>query len=415
MNQHRKRLHVVICGYYGKGNLGDEIILETMLRSMRAAFPETTFVVFSDNPRQTSQSFGVASVMKRGSWFDWLRRIRVLISADLFILGGGGILMDYGASAAVLLKGLEPLDVAQLLGVPTMTYGIGVGDVYTGKGQDALRTRLNETSVVCVRDRDSQVRLAELGVQKCVVTGDPGVTISDQFGIGYGQRALHVSSPQVSVFLRHWFVNKDETTDIRTWERFEDNLAEFLDILVETRAASVVFAPMRTVSSRDDDRVVAKEVVDRMTQKKAATILEGEPSTSKLMELVSQSDLVVGMRLHSVISAASVGTPTIAVSYASKVESFMQSIGAAEWVLRPDQCSVETLQGLSEKVFAGNYPRETLRVGLEKLKESERQNVAHAADLLLRAEGRRRRLSKAMAGLGIATGVKRRRTNQNGT
>jgi polysaccharide pyruvyl transferase CsaB len=407
VNRSGKRRHIVICCWQG-GNLGDEIILESMLQELRAACPDANFTVFSDTPQITARRFGVASIERRGSRLQWLRRLRVLSSADLFILGGGGILMDYGATPSNLLKWLEPLDVAQRLGVPTMTYGIGVGDVYTAPGRDSIRKTLKGTSAVCVRDRDSQVRLAELGVQnQCVLTGDPAVSIAERLGIGYGQRALPTSSPRISVFLRHWFVNTDVVQDVQAWGYFEDNLARFLDILVEKRAASVVFAPMRIVSRRDDDRVVAKEVVDRMTHKKAATVLEEGPSIGALMGLVSQSDLVVGMRLHAVIAAATVGAPVIAVSYASKVESFMESIGAAGWALGPGQCSAEALEDLSDKVFAGNYPGEALRLGLEKAKESARLNATYASALLLRAESRRR-LSRGIAALGIATGVNRR-------
>ena len=383
-----------------------------MLQELKAEFPPATFTVFSDTPRITAQKFGVESIKRRGNGFQWLRRLLALKSADLFILGGGGILMDYGTTASNLLKWLEPLDVAQRLGVPTMTYGIGVGDVYTPEGLTQLRRTLRGTGAVCVRDRDSEMRLSELGVEsQCLLTGDPAISMAQRLGFRYGERGLPKSSPKVSVFLRHWFVNTDLVPDVQAWEYFEENLARFLDNLVESRGASVVFAPMRIASKRDDDRVVAKEVVGRMTQKESASVLEGEPSVKTLMDLVSRSDLVVGMRLHAVIAAATVGTPVIAVDYAPKVGSFMESIGAAGWALRPGQCSLQALNDLADKVFAGNYPTEAFRVGLEREIGLARLNVTKASALLAGAEGRRKRLSRDIAALGIATGVKGRARN----
>jgi len=408
VNRSGERHHIVISCWQG-GNLGDEIILESMLQELRVASPGATFTVFSDTPQVTARRFGVASIERRGSRLQWLKRLRVLKSADLFILGGGGILMDYGSTPSNLLKWLEPLDVAQRLGVPTMAYGIGVGDVYTPAGLDSLRKTLKGTSAVCVRDRDSQVRLAELGVQnECLLTGDPAVSIAERLGIGYGHKPPLTSSPRISVFLRHWFVNTDVVQDVQAWKYFEDNLAGFLDALVARRGAPVVFSPMRIVSKRDDDRVVAKEIVDRMKHKEAATVLEDGPSISALMGLVSQSDLVVGMRLHAVIAAAAVGTPVIAIDYAPKVGSFMESIGAAGWALRPGQCSLEALNALADKVFAGNYPSEAFRAGLQKEIGLAGKNVTQASALLNRAEGRRNRLSREIAALGVATGMKGR-------
>ena len=297
----------------------------------------------------------------------------MLKSADLFILGGGGILMDYGATPSNLLKWLEPLDVAQRLGVPTMTYGIAVGDVLTPAGLDSLRKTLKGTSAVCVRDRDSQVRLAELGVQnRCLLTGDPAVSIAERLGIGYGQKNLPTSSPKISVFLRHWFVNTDAVQDIQAWEYFEDNLARFLDVLVERRAASVVFAPMRIVSRRDDDRVVAKEVVDRMTHKEAATVLEDGPSVSALMGLVSQSDLVVGMRLHAVIAAAAVGTPVIAIDYAPKVGASWSPLGPQAGRFGPGQCSAGGVERLGRQGFRGELSEGGVSGGLAERRRGRR-------------------------------------------
>ena len=55
------------------------------------------------------------------------------------------------------------------------------------------------------------------------------------------------------------------------------------------------------------------------------------------LELLASSNLVIGERLHSVVLAAAVGTPFVAVEYRPKLLDFARSVGNADAVIRTDQ------------------------------------------------------------------------------
>src|SRR2546426_4700601 len=91
---------VLIAGYYGFGNAGDEAILTAMLSSMRALRPGLEFIVVSGNPEETAQKYDVSSVL----YTDLQGILETARRSDLVILGGGGLFQDYwGANPATLL------------------------------------------------------------------------------------------------------------------------------------------------------------------------------------------------------------------------------------------------------------------------------------------------------------------------
>src|SRR6266545_7125196 len=82
---------VLIGGYYGAGNIGDEAILAAMLGDLRSQRPDTSFIVTSWNPEKTRQELDVEAVY----WKDISALLDAALRADLVILGGGGIFHDY--------------------------------------------------------------------------------------------------------------------------------------------------------------------------------------------------------------------------------------------------------------------------------------------------------------------------------
>ena len=77
---------ILVAGYYGFGNVGDEAILSAILTDLRKQREGLEFIVISSNPEETAASHNVRSV-------HW-KEINALMDAarecDLIILGGGG-------------------------------------------------------------------------------------------------------------------------------------------------------------------------------------------------------------------------------------------------------------------------------------------------------------------------------------
>jgi polysaccharide pyruvyl transferase CsaB len=370
---------VVIQGWYGNGNLGDEIILECILSQIRGQFPDATFVVVSDNPVAVKRDHGVASIRRGRGRIQRFRRVFALMRADLFILGGGGLLKQPGADELSVLTWAGPLDLAQEIGVPTMTYAIGISDKLSPRAMRALGRILCGTNAVLVRDKVSADILETVGVSKARPTADPSLLLPELRR--YEKSSRRNVKPMVSVFVNNWYPNKS-VSDQQTWERFQRSVAASLDFLIETHSASVRFVPMRTEDPGDDDRIVAHQLRELMAHGETVEMAEQVPSSQELLDLVAESDLVVGMRLHSIITAAAMGVPAIAVDYDSKVRRFCDTIGASDWVVGINQTTSSAIESLESKALAGGYPGGQVGAKVNELRALARENARIAADLI---------------------------------
>jgi polysaccharide pyruvyl transferase CsaB len=392
----RRGAKVVILGWYGHGNMGDEAILECMLASIRSACDSPSFVVLSKNPSETEKLHKVRSIKRGRRLSHRIRRFWSIANADLFILGGGGLLSNYGSSELSVLSWLGPLDLANRLGVATMTYGIGVAGEWTDAGADVMKRVLGRVDAVCVRDEGSLDNLLKLGVTGGILTADPAVLLPEVRSFRPAPSRVK-SSPRVSVFLRHWYVSSDSVPDEAAWQRLKEELARCLDSLVSERSASVRFVPMRVTNATDDDREVAREVLNLMVNKGSVEVVEIAPSFPELLATVDDSDLLIGMRLHSLIVAATLGVPAIGINYHPKVLGFMDSVSSGDWVYRIGESPRDWLQNMAEQALDGRYPRDEVHKEVAKLKLLASQNTQMAVHLLNRdSRGKFRKVLSAI-------------------
>ena len=61
---------MVICGAYGRGNAGDDAILEAILQEMRSIDPDMPMTVLSKDPKSTRLTYRVRAV-HRSNFLAW--------------------------------------------------------------------------------------------------------------------------------------------------------------------------------------------------------------------------------------------------------------------------------------------------------------------------------------------------------
>ena len=161
---------ILIAGYYGAGNLGDEAILSAILEMLNDGKMEVEITVCSWQPELTKEIPGVSAV----SWQKMSQIARVASEADLIIIGGGGIFQDYwglnpnsylrSTHGGITTYGSLAL-MAELFGIPCLLFGVGVGPLKTELGrQHTLKTVLR-CQAVSLRDHQSYRELLAIGFE----------------------------------------------------------------------------------------------------------------------------------------------------------------------------------------------------------------------------------------------------------
>lgn len=376
-------MKVVIEGFYGMGNLGDEAILEAFLQELKGC-GEVEVRVLCEDPGRVWRIHRVKSLRSRGGR-SFLRRIWAMKTSNLVVLGGGGLLKDYGGGPESLLGWLRLMRRAQDYGVKTATYAVGAENVRFAESREMLKRVLNNAELVSVRDRYSAEILQSVGVTtKIEVYSDPAVLLPDAPAMPLVEPRERV---KVGVCLRHWFSRGHHVEDPVKNERLITALAGALDHLAVTHDAQVDFVPLR-IRDPDNDVAMARCVARRMEKQSNVKIIGGVPDVRQFLEMLERYDLMLGMRLHSLILAAASGLPTVGIAYMPKVRAFMESMGQERYCFDPARiCEADLIEALDE-TFA--QFRRRSEITLEKvrvLRGLARTNVQRIAELAGGLEG----------------------------
>ena len=81
----------------------------------------------------------------------------------------------------------------------------------------------------------------------------------------------------------------------------------------------------------NEDDVSAAEIIMELSNcKENISIIKHEPSCQKIISAVSGCELIIAIRFHAAIIAASLGIPFLTFSYNNKMRNFMEDIGEAD-------------------------------------------------------------------------------------
>jgi polysaccharide pyruvyl transferase CsaB len=304
-----------ISGSYGGLNLGDEAILESMVRQLRASVP-AEITVFTRDTEDTLHRHDVNhAVAVRQMTRDEARA--EVEKLDLLILGGGGILYDRDVELY-----LREVALAHEAEVPVVVYAISVGPLNEPNNRKLVAKHLNLAAAITVRDRQSMKLLEEAGVDKeIILTADPALLLTPD------SVAADVMKRE-SLDVQHWLIGMSvrepgpaaPNMDI---DHYHALLANTADFMVARFDANIVFVPMERKKS---DVQHSHAVVARMQCAQRATVMKGEYTSPQMLGLISRFQFCVGMRLHFLIFAALQSVPFVALPYAAKVQGFLEDL-----------------------------------------------------------------------------------------
>lgn len=378
---------VLLAGYYGFGNTGDEAILAAILDGLLARAPSSRALVVSGDPSATAAQHGVEGIF----WRDPSAIARGVDASDLVIVGGGGLFQDYwGVDPAILLTpdhyGISfyagPAVLAALARKPLALLGVGFGPLGSPESRRIVRGVCEAASYLSVRDADSRELLigSGVGADRIVLSADAafGMRAAARSGADLLREAgVKPRSPLVAVALRPWALSADP-------ERWEGEVAGALDRLLEKTGGTALFVPFQSSARADeDDRGLAARVRGRMSNPERAAILPEPLSPAKTRVLLSSCDLVLAMRLHAAIFAISGGVPAVALAYDPKVRALLARLDLSSLVEPLDAISGWSLQARMESALeAGEDLRGRLSSAAEELARLAEADVAAAARLL---------------------------------
>ncbi len=285
---------VLISGYYGFGNFGDEAILDVLIKKLKQF--QFNIKVFSSNPLKTEKNYKVNCANS----FNFLQIKNEIKNCDLLISGGGNLLQDV-TSFKSLMYYLYVIRTALSLKKKVIIFAQGIGPVHNKFGRFLLKRTLKRCDLVTVRDEKSLFLLRGWGI-KCELVCDPLFDLSligtsSENKVGVQLRSFKTLTDNLLNKLAEQIINDFSDKKIEIFS-FQDSLdldvCRKFELMLKTKNSSI-----------------NTEVIYGKTQK-------------EIIDRISKLDYMIAMRFHANLIALKYGIKTLAICYDEKVEKLAQ-------------------------------------------------------------------------------------------
>jgi polysaccharide pyruvyl transferase WcaK-like protein len=383
---------VCVLGSYSGRNAGDAAILDGLLADLAPRFPQARFEVPSYNPSFLERTYPcppLAPISLR-PWRGALKifglpTLRACRRADLILITDAILYdLDFFDPFHNFLSTLQwVLPGARRRGIPVVAYNAALGPVATPRGERALRKVLESCTALILRDAESVPLLRRLAP----AAPEP---------IAGADCALNVPREQREPLRKLRAANPFFRSD-RPILGF--NVNAYLDVYLKGYAGrfsrrdfvALAAAALRWAHRELGARVLLIQTVRMDTSinrelRDAAGLgpdllwlSNRELHHRELAQLLSEAELHVGMRTHSLILAAAGGTPIVGIVATPKNRGFLATLG-----LTGIEFAGLTEASLIEAIGRAWAARDALRAELALRVEAEKRRAREVREHLAR-------------------------------
>lgn len=364
LQSRQKRL--LIGGYFGSGNLGDDAILTALLEELTHKYPQLRPTVLTGRPTKDQRRFGVSCVGRMNP----VSILFAILKSDALLLGGGSLLQN-ATSNRSLCYYLALLRLSQALGKPTVLCGAGIGPLIDEPACRKVRAVLSKCLYISLRDEGSRNLLISLGVDaaKLHMGADLAMLLSPPSPSRTRALLSEVGLPPTAngflcVVLKG---GKNE-------HRHRKILTAAVRSVCQSNGIQPVFAVFDSRSDRSDTATAARSAGGQTVQC---------PTPAHALALLSRARAVVTMRLHAMILATAAGTPAMGLSgdpRDRKINAFANASGQDQ--LEKGDWNVPTLNDRLQALLNRPQSDTVLREITEELQKKAQKDLANIAEMI---------------------------------
>lgn len=372
--------HLLLAGYFGFSNTGDEAIFESMVDRFRTLCPGVTLSALIASP-DAAKRLGVEPIARKDITAVW----KALKKCDVFVQGGGGLFQDSTGRGSVLYYG-GLLALAKIACRPSVMFCQGFGPVREKASRWLCRQAFRLPQLITVRDEETRKDLVELGVPRSQVflVADPALLLEplpvDEM------RPLLIEEGLLAELGRSELPDGRPSSAgplvavaLRSWPHFTlEPLAEALKQFRDRFKARYLLVPLQP----DRDLALSRELADLLDGQ--AKVLDRPLGPKAMTGVLSCCDMVIGMRLHALILATAQNPLLYGLSYDPKVERFCRRAGALSCPV--EGISSEKLVREWEHLLMGRATQRTVQDAAVKILRVEAQNAFEAVLALAKGE-----------------------------
>lgn len=310
----KKTPRILIHGHIGRGNVGDEAMLQVILNLLHEYFSEGKFTIAygSDTICKSHLTKPCNYIPRKFSAI-----FRELYKSDFFVVAGGTHLTCFGNNKKTKILGIlrQTLLVlfAKLFRVKVLMLSVGVGPLNSAIARNLIRFTLKMVDFISVRDEGSYNLLGDLEYKgACNRCSDAAFFFEPNVAIIQRRDKKRLGVSILPYFTSHAGNPKE---DVLLVKAVFDSVSAWLNVF---NNAEVVILSVCEQSGQNSDTYVSNLLVELFNgdPRVSQCSLRGNPDA--LLDAMNGLSHFVGMRYHSVLFSCVTDIPTINIAYHEK-------------------------------------------------------------------------------------------------
>jgi len=384
-------------------NRGDEAALMAILHGLRSEYQDASITILFKDPKSVEffpDMEGISyyhAQFKAQIWDIWLttltrgwlgfnkilkKSVNTLKRSDLIVYGPGGSVINNRFFWRKQMEYLMPFICSKFFRIPMIVTAPSIGPFDADKSNRILKWLLKTPKVLCVREEISKHYLDQIGIRDNVhVTIDSAflteVDTIDKKSIlnKYDKLNEFLNSYDnvvgVTITDFKWHVKYGKDEDLLA--RIEETFHKYIEHL-ENKGYGVLFIPQLFGNQND------YHYMDSYSRKNTFT-MDDTLDADFQQHVISELYAVIGMRYHSNIFSAKVGTPFLAVVYEEKMEGFLKLAELMDYSLPLSEISASKIL---EKFSMLEINYQQIKIQLKGKNEYWKKRAAKTIELLRR-------------------------------
>lgn len=323
-----RRVRAAVLGYYGRWNIGDDLMARYVAEALGAAGREVRLLSGDAYLGGFLTARGAAVARRSPVGF-----LRALVWCDELVFAGGTIFHDSFTEAEFvgylrhlkLYAGL--FRIARLTGKSVRLVGVGLGPLRRKAAQRAARSALGAAQTLYVRDASSLAEAQALGARANPVLGPDLVLL--------GAESLSECGRAHTPEHRLGFSMLDMTTFLpwhqaqAFWNPVREAVADTLTARPDLHLTLFAFW---TAAKRPNDSVVAEQFRQTLPEavRSRVKICAYDGNPDRMIDAMADCQAIMATRFHAAVLAQALGRPYAVITYNRKVSDFADAYGLPE-------------------------------------------------------------------------------------
>ncbi|MDV4150302.1 polysaccharide pyruvyl transferase family protein [Clostridium sp. AL.422] len=320
-------MKILITGFFGKNNLGDDLMLEFFCKNISKSNDVTLLLIYGDEINFELPSYikikKLPKISKGKSL--WIKYFYSINYDKIYWIGGTCFTENAGDGLYKYMKIFKKRKKSYGY------IGVGIGDIKSEKKIQRTKELLQNAELVTFRDKTSYDYAKSICTNQNLFLCDDLVYLSlaNLKKIKYKMKSLVIS-----------------------WR----NLEKYIGSDKQEKAIGILIEFIKKISKDFDNIIIMpvgdsidininKEIYNKLLEEKVDIGIEylEDINNDMRIEVILSSELYICGRLHGIFLSEFNNVNTIAIGYDNKIEIYLKSINKMEDLIYPEDFSVDKL------------------------------------------------------------------------